>query len=39
VFGPDEEKALQMFIHNGGGFVGIHAATDCEYNWQCMVIW
>jgi len=34
VFGPDEEKALQMFIHNGGGFVGIHAATDCEYNWQ-----
>ncbi|MBS1916449.1 MAG: ThuA domain-containing protein [Bacteroidetes bacterium] len=34
VFGPDEEKALQEYIHNGGGFVGIHAATDCEYNWQ-----
>lgn len=34
VFGPDEEKALQQFIHKGGGFVGIHAATDCEYNWQ-----
>jgi len=34
VFGPDEEKALQGYIHNGGGFVGIHAATDCEYNWQ-----
>lgn len=33
VFGPDEEKALQEFIHNGGGYVGIHAATDCEYNW------
>ncbi|MBS1667301.1 MAG: ThuA domain-containing protein [Bacteroidetes bacterium] len=34
VFGPEEEKALQGYIHNGGGFVGIHAATDCEYNWQ-----
>jgi len=33
VFGPDEEKALQEYIHNGGGFMGIHAATDCEYNW------
>ncbi|MBS1598546.1 MAG: ThuA domain-containing protein [Bacteroidetes bacterium] len=33
VFGPDEEKAFQEFIHNGGGYVGIHAATDCEYNW------
>ncbi|MHA4811905.1 ThuA domain-containing protein [Flavitalea flava] len=34
VFGPAEEKALQEYIHHGGGFVGIHAATDCEYNWQ-----
>ena len=34
VFGPQEEKALQGYIRNGGGFVGIHAATDCEYNWQ-----
>jgi uncharacterized protein len=34
VFGPAEEKALQDYIHNGGGFMGIHAATDCEYNWQ-----
>ena len=34
IFGPDEEKALQQYIHNGGGFVGIHAATDCEYDWQ-----
>jgi type 1 glutamine amidotransferase len=33
VFGPEEEKALQDYIHNGGGYVGIHAATDCEYNW------
>jgi type 1 glutamine amidotransferase len=34
VFGPDEEKALQQYIHNGGGYVGIHAASDCEYNWS-----
>jgi type 1 glutamine amidotransferase len=34
VFGPAEEKALQDYIHHGGGFVGIHAAADCEYNWQ-----
>ena len=34
VFGPKEEKALKEYIHHGGGYVGIHAATDCEYNWQ-----
>jgi uncharacterized protein len=34
VFGPAEETALQEYIHHGGGFVGVHAATDCEYNWQ-----
>ncbi len=33
VFGLDEEQALQDYIHNGGGYVGIHAATDCEYDW------
>ena len=33
VFGPGEEKAFAQYIHNGGGYVGIHAATDCEYNW------
>ena len=33
VFGPDEEKGLQEFIQHGGGYVGIHAASDCEYNW------
>ncbi|MDP4148839.1 MAG: ThuA domain-containing protein [Bacteroidota bacterium] len=34
VFGPNEETALQGYIHQGGGFVGIHSATDCEYQWQ-----
>lgn len=33
IFGPEEEQALQQYIHHGGGYVGVHAATDCEYNW------
>jgi uncharacterized protein len=33
VFGPDQEAALQNYIEKGGGYMGIHAATDCEYNW------
>ncbi|MDB5275862.1 MAG: Crp/Fnr family transcriptional regulator [Ferruginibacter sp.] len=32
VLGKPEEQALQNYIHNGGGFVGVHAATDCEYD-------
>ena len=34
VFGPEEETALQEYVHSGKGVVGIHAAADCEYNWQ-----
>lgn len=33
VFGPEEEAALQQYVRNGGGIVGIHAAADCEYDW------
>ncbi|HEY4154346.1 MAG TPA: ThuA domain-containing protein [Puia sp.] len=33
VFGPEQENALQYYIEHGGGYDGIHAATDCEYNW------
>lgn len=30
----DEQKAaFEGFIRNGGGFVGIHAATDTEHSW------
>src|ERR1700733_2165779 len=30
----DEQKAeFQKYIHAGGGFVGVHSATDTEYNW------
>lgn len=28
VFTPDQRKAFQGFLENGGGFVGIHAAGD-----------
>jgi type 1 glutamine amidotransferase len=28
-----EKKALVGFIHGGGGFAGVHAASDCEYDW------
>lgn len=28
-----QQKAFEQFIQNGGGFVGIHAASDTEYDW------
>lgn len=33
LFNADQQQAFVNFIHNGGGFVGIHAATDCLYDW------
>jgi uncharacterized protein len=33
VLGPEQEQALKQYIEQGGGFVGIHSATDCEYDW------
>jgi type 1 glutamine amidotransferase len=29
----EQQKAMEAFIENGGGYVGIHAATDTEYEW------
>jgi type 1 glutamine amidotransferase len=30
----DKEKlALQKYVEGGGGFVGVHSATDTEYKW------
>lgn len=29
-----QQKEFMKYIEAGGGFVGVHAATDCEYNWQ-----
>ena len=37
VLGEEQQKAMENYIHKGGGFVGVHAATDCEYNWPWYV--
>src|SRR3954469_11662636 len=31
---PEGELALQRYVRAGGGFVGVHAATDAEYTWD-----
>jgi uncharacterized protein len=28
-----QQRALQEFVRHGGGFVGVHAAADTEYDW------
>ncbi|MDX1673853.1 MAG: ThuA domain-containing protein [Longimicrobiales bacterium] len=33
VLDPAGEQALTGYIRSGGGFVGIHAASDTEYDW------
>jgi type 1 glutamine amidotransferase len=33
VLGPEQEEAFRGFIRGGGAFMGIHAATDTEYDW------
>jgi len=33
VLNNKQEIAFERFIQSGGGFVGIHAATDTEYDW------
>jgi cytochrome c len=34
-FSSDTQKdALKKYIESGGGYVGVHAATDAEYKWQ-----
>ncbi|MBN9295883.1 MAG: ThuA domain-containing protein [Filimonas sp.] len=34
LFNADQQKGFQEYIHKGGGYVGIHAATDCLYDWE-----
>lgn len=29
-----QQKTFENYIRAGHGFAGIHAATDCEYNWR-----
>ena len=33
VLGEPEQEAFRRFIQRGGGFVGIHSASDTEYDW------
>lgn len=34
LFNDEHKNAFKKYINNGGGFVGIHAATDCNYEWE-----
>ena len=31
VLNPKQQAVFERFIQSGGGYMGIHAATDCEY--------
>lgn len=33
ILNDNQQEAFKKFINNGGGFVGVHAATDTEYDW------
>lgn len=33
VLNDEQQKAFEQYIRSGGGFVGVHAATDTEYGW------
>ncbi|MDB4881341.1 MAG: Crp/FNR family transcriptional regulator [Gemmatimonadetes bacterium] len=33
VLDSTQQAAFERFIHRGGGFVGVHSATDTEYDW------
>lgn len=33
IFNDEQQEVFKNFIQNGGGFVGVHSATDTEYDW------
>lgn len=33
VLDPAQQAAFERYVQGGRGFVGIHAAADCEYDW------
>ncbi len=33
VLGPNQERAFTRYVRRGGGYVGVHAASDTEYEW------
>ncbi|WP_084038056.1 ThuA domain-containing protein [Demequina sp. NBRC 110053] len=34
VLDATQEAAFEQYIQNGGGYAGIHAASDTEYDWE-----
>ena len=34
VLDPDQQAAFERYIQAGGGYAGIHAASDTEYSWS-----
>ena len=34
IFDSAKQKAMEKFIQSGKGFVGIHSASDTEYDWE-----
>ncbi len=34
VFNAEQEQAFRGYVESGGGFVGVHAASDTEYDWE-----
>lgn len=33
IFNDNQRTAFEEYIQNGGGFVGVHSASDTEYEW------
>ncbi|MES1219701.1 MAG: ThuA domain-containing protein [Bacteroidota bacterium] len=33
ILNDSQQAAFEKYIQGGGGYVGVHAATDAEYNW------
>ncbi len=34
ILNAEQQKAMERFIQSGKGFVGIHSASDTEYDWE-----
>ena len=33
ILDADQQAAFERYIEHGGGYAGVHSATDTEYNW------
>ncbi|MFI2346028.1 ThuA domain-containing protein [Streptomyces sp. NPDC019443] len=34
VLGAEQQKAFENYVATGGGYMGVHAAADTEYDWK-----